>query len=75
MKAERKPQPVIEDNAAVPKKAKIKKVEQTHFDFTKADGKFQLPPFTLLDGISAQRHAHQAGSSHHQFPYSGKEAG
>ena len=23
-------------------------MEQTHFDFTKADGKFQLPPFTLL---------------------------
>jgi S-DNA-T family DNA segregation ATPase FtsK/SpoIIIE len=46
---ERKPEPVIEENAATPKKVKIKKVEQTHFDFTKADGKFQLPPFTLLE--------------------------
>jgi S-DNA-T family DNA segregation ATPase FtsK/SpoIIIE len=46
---ERKPPPVIEENAAAPKKVKIKKVEQTHFDFTKADGKFQLPPFTLLE--------------------------
>ena len=49
MKTERKPPPVIEENAPVPKKVKIKKVEQTHFDFTKADGKFQLPPFTLLE--------------------------
>lgn len=49
MKAERKSEPVIEDNATAPKKVKIKKVEQTHFDFTKADGKFQLPPFTLLE--------------------------
>jgi S-DNA-T family DNA segregation ATPase FtsK/SpoIIIE len=49
IKMERKPEPVIEENAATPKKVKIKKVEQTHFDFTKADGKFQLPPFTLLE--------------------------
>lgn len=49
MKRERNPTPVIEDNTATPKKTKIKKVEQTHFDFTKADGKFQLPPFTLLE--------------------------
>jgi S-DNA-T family DNA segregation ATPase FtsK/SpoIIIE len=49
IKMERKPPPVIEENAAAPKKVKIKKVEQTHFDFTKADGKFQLPPFTLLE--------------------------
>ncbi len=48
-KMERKSTPVIEDNPAAPKKVKIKKVEQTHFDFTKADGKFQLPPFTLLE--------------------------
>jgi S-DNA-T family DNA segregation ATPase FtsK/SpoIIIE len=48
MKVESKTEPVIEDKEAVPKKAKIKKVEQTHFDFSKADGKFQLPPFTLL---------------------------
>ncbi|PKN68993.1 MAG: cell division protein FtsK [Deltaproteobacteria bacterium HGW-Deltaproteobacteria-10] len=49
IKAERKPAPVIEDNTVIPKKAKIKKPEQTHFEFTKADGKFQLPPFTLLE--------------------------
>jgi DNA segregation ATPase FtsK/SpoIIIE, S-DNA-T family len=49
MKTQRKPQPVIDENTPAPKKAKIKKVEQTHFDFTKADGTFQLPPFTLLE--------------------------
>ncbi|MEN6621810.1 MAG: DNA translocase FtsK [Smithella sp.] len=50
MKMVKKSTPVIvEDNAPSPKKAKIKKMEQTHFDFTKADGKFQLPPFTLLE--------------------------
>lgn len=33
------------------KKSKPRKIEQTHFDFSKlkTDGKFQLPPFTLLD--------------------------
>ncbi len=33
------------------KKLKPKKIEQTHFNFTKTttDGKFQLPPFTLLE--------------------------
>lgn len=49
MKTESKPEPVIEENTAALKKVKIKKVEQTHFEFTKADGKFQLPPFTLLE--------------------------
>jgi DNA segregation ATPase FtsK/SpoIIIE, S-DNA-T family len=49
VKTEKKHQPVIEENTPAPKKVKIKKVEQTHFDFTKADGKFQLPPFTLLE--------------------------
>jgi len=44
----RKPRLVIEEDVAIPKKVRAKKVEQTHFDFTKADGKFQLPPFTLL---------------------------
>jgi S-DNA-T family DNA segregation ATPase FtsK/SpoIIIE len=48
-KIEQKPQLVIEDKAATAKKNKLKKVEQTHFEFTKADGKFQLPPFTLLE--------------------------
>ncbi|MEN6375477.1 MAG: DNA translocase FtsK 4TM domain-containing protein [Smithella sp.] len=50
IKAKRKSTPVIiEDNAAAPLKAKIKKMEQTHFDFAGADGKFQLPPFSLLE--------------------------
>ena len=52
LKIEKYPPPVIEENepAAAPKKTKPKKVEQTHFDFSKlkSDGKFQLPPFTLL---------------------------
>ena len=49
IKAQQKTEPVIEEKETPPKKAKIKKAEQTHFDFTKADGKFQLPPFTLLE--------------------------
>ena len=40
-----------EEPEAPVKKARPRKVEQTHFDFTKlkSDGKFQLPPFTLLE--------------------------
>jgi DNA segregation ATPase FtsK/SpoIIIE, S-DNA-T family len=49
IKIERNTEPVIDESTPAPKKVKIKKVEQTHFDFTKADGKFQLPPFTLLE--------------------------
>jgi S-DNA-T family DNA segregation ATPase FtsK/SpoIIIE len=49
IKIESKPQPVIEEDTPVPKKVKAKKIEQTHFEFTKADGQFQLPPFTLLE--------------------------
>jgi S-DNA-T family DNA segregation ATPase FtsK/SpoIIIE len=47
----RSPQPVFEENLSATKKAKPKKPEQAHFDFTKnkSDGKFQLPPFTLLE--------------------------
>ena len=42
--------PVVEESEPPVKKTKPKKVEQTHFDFTKlkSDGKFQVPPFTLL---------------------------
>ncbi len=51
-KTEKNPPPIMENAAtkAPPKKAKTKKVEQTHFDFSKLqpDGTFQLPPFTLL---------------------------
>lgn len=46
------PQPAIaETTPEATKKAPGKKIEQTHFDFTKAknDDKFQLPPFTLLE--------------------------
>ncbi|MCX5848879.1 MAG: DNA translocase FtsK 4TM domain-containing protein, partial [Deltaproteobacteria bacterium] len=52
VKIENKPQPVvIEETPVVAKKAPPKKVEQTHFNFTKAkiDDQFQLPPFTLLE--------------------------
>jgi len=49
IKIESKPQPVIEEDTPAPKKVKAKKIEQTHFEFTKADGQFQLPPFTLLE--------------------------
>jgi S-DNA-T family DNA segregation ATPase FtsK/SpoIIIE len=50
-KIDRSPQPVFEDNLSVSKKTRPKKIEQAHFDFTKikSDGKFQLPPFTLLE--------------------------
>ncbi|KAF0156352.1 MAG: DNA segregation ATPase FtsK/SpoIIIE S-DNA-T family [Syntrophaceae bacterium] len=50
LKIKKNPQPVIEEVDPPPKKAKPKKVEQTHFEFSKlkSDGKFQLPPFTLL---------------------------
>jgi S-DNA-T family DNA segregation ATPase FtsK/SpoIIIE len=50
-KIDRSPQPVFEENLSVTKKAKPKKLEQAHFDFTKIKqgGKFQLPPFTLLE--------------------------
>jgi len=42
--------PVAEAPETPVKKAKPKKIEQTHFDFTKlkSDGKFQAPPLTLL---------------------------
>jgi S-DNA-T family DNA segregation ATPase FtsK/SpoIIIE len=50
-KIEIKERPVMAEVEQAPKKAKPKKVEQTHFDFNKLkpDGKFQLPPFTLLE--------------------------
>ena len=56
IKIDRSPQPVIEEILSDAKKTKPKKVEQTHFDFTKSksDGKFQLPPFTLLE-VSPQK--------------------
>ncbi len=51
-KIEKKSEPVvIEEPLPVIKKTPSKKVEQTHFDFTKAkaDENFQLPPLTLLE--------------------------
>jgi S-DNA-T family DNA segregation ATPase FtsK/SpoIIIE len=50
-KVQIKESPVLEETDPTPRKAKPKKVEQTHFDFNKLkpDGKFQLPPFTLLE--------------------------
>ncbi|MGD0022495.1 MAG: DNA translocase FtsK 4TM domain-containing protein [Smithellaceae bacterium] len=51
IKTERQPQPVFEENSLAAKNLKPRKIEQTHFNFTKTttDGKFQLPPFTLLE--------------------------
>ena len=50
LKIEKHAPPVIEEKERPQKKITPKKVEQTHFDFSKlkSDGKFQLPPFTLL---------------------------
>lgn len=50
LKIQTNPPPVIEAVEPPPRKTKPKKIEQTHFDFKKqSDGKFQLPPFTLLE--------------------------
>ncbi len=51
IKIERQTEPAFEENPAALKKTKLKKIEQTHFNFTKTttDGKFQLPPLTLLE--------------------------
>jgi S-DNA-T family DNA segregation ATPase FtsK/SpoIIIE len=45
------PPPVSPPAEPEPKKIRPRKTEQTHFDFSKlqSDGKFQLPPLTLLD--------------------------
>lgn len=50
-KFETKLPPVMEDATPAPKKTKPRKIEQTHFDFSKlkSDGTFQLPPFSLLE--------------------------
>lgn len=52
-KIEKASEPVVieEEIPVKTKKTPPKKVEQTHFDFTKSksDEKFQLPPFTLLE--------------------------
>ena len=51
-KKEAEPQPVIiEDTPVIVKKINPKKIEQTNFNFTqtRADEKFQLPPYTLLE--------------------------
>jgi DNA segregation ATPase FtsK/SpoIIIE, S-DNA-T family len=51
LKVENNLPPIIEETEPSVKKTKPKKIEQTHFDFSKlkSDGKFQLPPFTLLE--------------------------
>ena len=43
--------PELPETPAPPQKVPPKKIEQTHFDFTKtkSDGKFQLPALTLLE--------------------------
>ena len=63
VKAKKKEKPVIiEENAAAPLKTKMKKMEQTHFDFTQADSKFQLPPFSLLE--ESQRNSTRVKRDH-----------
>ncbi len=50
-KREIKTPPVIDKPAPAFKKAKPKKIEQAHFNFTRTigDGKYELPPITLLE--------------------------
>jgi DNA segregation ATPase FtsK/SpoIIIE, S-DNA-T family len=50
-KIEKNPQLVIEEKPPMIKKVKPKKIEQTHFDFTRTigDSKYELPPITLLE--------------------------
>ncbi len=44
------PAPIIEEKKQETLKEKLAKAEQTHFDFTsRLNGKFKLPPLTLLD--------------------------
>jgi S-DNA-T family DNA segregation ATPase FtsK/SpoIIIE len=46
------PTPIIEKTRQEILKEKLKKAEQTHFDFASGvSGKFQLPPLTLLDHV------------------------
>ena len=46
------PTPIIEEARQEIIKEKLKKAEQTHFDFaSRVSGKFQLPPLTLLDHV------------------------
>lgn len=51
LKTEKNPPPAIEEPEPPRKKAKPKKIEQLNFDFSKlkSGGKYQLPPFTLLE--------------------------
>ncbi len=44
-------QPAIEEKPLPVKKTKPKKIEQTHFEFTRtlSDSKYELPPLTLLE--------------------------
>jgi len=46
------PPPVVEETRHEALKEKLRKAEQTHFEFgSRANGKFKLPPLTLLDRI------------------------
>ena len=47
-----RPAPIIEETKPETLKEKLAKAEQTHFDFTnRLNGKFKLPPLTLLDRV------------------------
>ena len=43
--------PIIEEAKRETLKEKLAKAEQTHFDFSRLNGKFRLPPLTLLDHV------------------------
>ncbi|MCE5282149.1 MAG: DNA translocase FtsK 4TM domain-containing protein [Deltaproteobacteria bacterium] len=46
------PPPVVEETRQEALKEKLRKAEQTHFEFgSRVNGKFKLPPLTLLDRI------------------------
>jgi DNA segregation ATPase FtsK/SpoIIIE, S-DNA-T family len=46
------PAPIIEETKQETLKEKLAKAEQTHFDFaSRLNGKFKLPPLTLLDRV------------------------
>ncbi|MCX5820835.1 MAG: DNA translocase FtsK 4TM domain-containing protein, partial [Deltaproteobacteria bacterium] len=46
------PAPIIEETKRETLKEKLAKAEQTHFDFaSRLNGKFKLPPLTLLDRV------------------------
>ena len=75
-KVEIKLAPVLEEAEPAPKKAKPKKIEQTHFDFNKikSDGKFLVPPLSLLEEAPQKDTRIKRDLLFGQFPHSGKKS-